>query len=100
MLRAMRRTPLASQAIVSAGYDPQAKILELEFRNGRIYRYLGVPPGVYEFLLRTPSKGGYVNRMIDGHYPHEEVTPAPPEQDLLGALHASLKAPEDRSEES
>lgn len=90
----MVRTPLASRAVVSAGYDPDTSTLELEFQNGRVYRYADVPPGVYAFLLRTPSKGGYVNRMIDGHYRHEEVFDAPPEVDLERALRASLREPE------
>lgn len=86
----MLRHPLASTAVTSAGYDPDTQQLELEFRNGRLYRYSDVPPGVYDFLLRSPSKGGYVNRMIDGKYSHEDITPAPREQDLAAALTASL----------
>ena len=86
----MQRKPLASTAVLSAGYDPTTQELELEFRNGRIYRYTGVGQGVYDFLLRAPSKGGYVNRMVDGRYPHEEISVAPPEQDLTRALRASL----------
>lgn len=86
----MQRIPLVSNAVVSAGYDAENQELEIEFRHGRLYRYRGVPPGVYQFLLRSPSKGGYVNRMIDGHYPHEEITEIPAEQDLRAALLASL----------
>ena len=88
----MHRVPLDSKAVVSAGYDAETKHLELEFRNGRVYRYSGVPPGVYDFLLRARSKGGFVNRMIDGHYPHREVSEELPEQDLFAALQASLGA--------
>jgi hypothetical protein len=55
-----------------------------------VYRYRGVPEGVWTFLLRSASKGGYVNRMIDGHYPHEDITPKQPAQDLQRALEASL----------
>jgi hypothetical protein len=88
----MRREPLTSSALVSAGYDPERQLLEIEFRSGRIYRYRDVPAGVYAFLLRTKSKGSYVTRMIDGHYEHEEITPAPPEQDVLRALEASLES--------
>jgi hypothetical protein len=88
----MRRTPLQSRAVLSAGYDPATKQLELEFQNGRIYRYREVPAGVYEFLLRTPSKGGYVNRMIQNRYAFEEVTPDRAEQNVLKALEASLAA--------
>jgi hypothetical protein len=88
----MQRTPLKSRAVISAGYDPEAELLELEFHNGRVYRYRNVPEGVYQFLLRTESKGGYVNRMIQDRYAFEEVTPGAPAQDVLAALQASLDA--------
>ncbi len=90
MVRAMRRDPLSSTTVISAGYDLATQELELEFRNGRVYRYRDVPSGAYEFLKRASSKGGFVNRMIEGKYPYEEVTPARPPQDLLHALRASL----------
>jgi hypothetical protein len=86
----MQREALRSRAILSAGYDAETKRLELEFRSGRVYRYSGVPRGVWDFLLRSASKGGFVNRMIDGHYPHEDITPLQPPQDLQRALEASL----------
>ena len=90
----MDRLPLESSAIVSAGYDAASRELEIEFRNGRVYRYLGVPQGVYDFLLRARSKGGFVNRMVDGRYPHEQLdsTHQEPEQDLVAALQASIGA--------
>jgi len=90
MLEPMQREPLISKAVTSAGYDPDTEQLEIEFRSGRVYRYRGVPRGVFDFLLRTKSKGSYVHRMVDGHYPYEEITPAPAAIDLLGALRASL----------
>lgn len=92
MLPPMQRTPLKSRVVLAAGYDPTTQMLELEFHNGRVYRYRDVPEGVYQFLLRTESKGGYVNRMIQDRYAFEEVTPCPPAQDMLQALQASLEA--------
>jgi lysyl-tRNA synthetase class 2 len=91
----MHRERLASSAVVSAGYDPATQQLEIEFRGGRVYRYRDVPRGVYDFLVRASSKGGYVNRMIEGRYSYEEISASLPEQDILGALRASLKAREE-----
>jgi hypothetical protein len=92
----MQRTPVRSRALVSAGYDPEAQLMELEFHNGRVYRYRDVPPGVFEFLLRTPSKGGFVNRMIEGRYAYEEVAEDAPEPDMAALLEASLRARDER----
>lgn len=90
----MQRTPLRSRALVSAGYDAETQTLELEFHNARVYRYRDVPPGVFDFLLRTSSKGSFVNRMIDGRYAYEEVKEGSPEGevDMTALLEASLRA--------
>jgi hypothetical protein len=95
----MERTPLMSAALVSAGYNADTQQLEIEFKGGRIYRYYDVPSGVYEFLLRTPSKGGFVNRMIDGKYRYEEISTPVEEVELLAALTASLRAHNDQRED-
>lgn len=90
----MDRTPLQSSAVVSAGYDAGTQTLELEFSSGRIYRYEAVPQGTYEWLLRAPSKGAFVSRMINDRYAYRDVTP-PSEaqaQDLGEALRQSLRA--------
>lgn len=89
----MQRKILDSTAVVSAGYDAEARELELEFRGGRVYRYRDVPRDVYEFLLRTPEKGRYVNRIIAERFSYAEVPPERREQDVLAALEASLSAP-------
>jgi hypothetical protein len=97
----MQRTPLQSRALVSAGYDAAAQILELEFHNKRVYRYRDVPAGVFEFLLRTASKGSFVNRMIDGRYAYEEVSEdgeSASEGDMTSLLEASLRAREGKRE--
>jgi hypothetical protein len=95
---AMDRTPLQSSAVVSAGYDPESQTLELEFSSGRIYRYDGVPQGTYDWLLRAPSKGAFVARMISDRYAYRDVTPPSdePAQDLGEALRESLRARAER----
>lgn len=88
----MERVALKSRVIVSAGYDDATSVLEIEFASGRIYQYADVPRGTYEWLLRAPSKGGFLSRMINGQYLHRDVTPASEAADLGEALRASLKA--------
>lgn len=57
----------------SWAFDPSAEVLELEFTNGRVYRYQGVP----EFLARgfevASSKGQFFLSRIDTRYSCEEV---------------------------
>ncbi|HEX3773378.1 MAG TPA: KTSC domain-containing protein [Polyangiaceae bacterium] len=60
----MERTRVSSSSIVSVGYDEATFELEIEFRNGRVYRYSQVPIAAYRLLLQAPSIGEYVNTVI------------------------------------
>jgi len=87
--RVMERTPVPdSRAIASLGYDEAAQVLEIEYRNGSIYRYLRVPPSVYAWLQRTPHKGAFVARKIANDYAFEQQGPPEPGE---GALERALR---------
>lgn len=66
----MERRPLSSRMIVSAGFDAEAGVLEIEFRGSEIYEYRG---GVSEFLFRrllaAPSAGKFFHAEIEGKFP-------------------------------
>jgi len=64
----IRREPIASSALTAAGYSKRLHIMELEFTNGAIYRYLGVPPGVYREFMSADSKAQYYDWNIKGRY--------------------------------
>ena len=69
----MKRTPVESSDVVSLGYDPKERVLEIEFHEGRLYRYLEVPQDIYEHFLKADSYGGYFNSYINGHYRYRRV---------------------------
>jgi hypothetical protein len=69
----MQREPVESSMLRSAGYDPERSILELEFNNGRIYRYFGVPEEMFAELLAAESKGRYFLAEIDDLFPYLQV---------------------------
>ncbi len=64
----MRREPLASSSLRSAGYDPDDQTLEIEYANGGVYRYYDVPELVHRLLLRADSPGTFVNARIKPYY--------------------------------
>jgi hypothetical protein len=78
----------------SIGYDDESLILEIEFRNGRVYAYYGVERNVFDWLMRTTDKGGYFSRIIRHQYEEQDVTPVV-EQDLLEALRQSVRESSD-----
>lgn len=100
----MERSPLPSSSVASAGYDDATRVLEIEFKSGRIYQFDEVPRGVFDWLLRTPNKGSYVARMINGKYRHRDVTDAgadagaapAAEPDILSQLRDSVRWLEDK----
>jgi len=64
----MNVTTVESTTLASVAYDGVRGTLQLEFRSGTIYLYLGVPLSVCEGLLSAPSKGRYFNEVIRGHF--------------------------------
>ena len=65
----MKRERLDSSSLASAGYDPAAHVLEVEFRNGGVYQYFEVEDEEYEGFRKAPSKGRYLNTEIKPDHP-------------------------------
>ncbi|MBU4457089.1 MAG: KTSC domain-containing protein [Nanoarchaeota archaeon] len=64
----MERQRVSSTNVQSIGYDVGNGTLEVEFHNGGIYQYFGVPETAYTGLMRASSKGGYLNDHIKDRY--------------------------------
>jgi len=64
---------VASKGIVSVGYSKRKHILEIEFVNGAVYRYLQVSPAVYRDLMAAECKARYYDANIKGNYPSLRV---------------------------
>lgn len=60
----MNRTPVSSSNLRSVGYDAEARTLEVEFLNGGLYRYSGVPSSVHLGLMSASSHGAYFDRYV------------------------------------
>lgn len=69
------RTQVDSTVITSIGYSKRQHALEIEFRNGAIYRYLDVPPQTYRDLIAAPSKASYYDSNIRYRYHSTHVKP-------------------------
>ena len=76
----MTPVPMSSVAVNSTliarvGYEADSTLLHLEFRDGSLYRYFGVPVEVYEGLLAAESKGVYFNHRVRGAFQHTRLRP-------------------------
>jgi len=64
----MTRRPVTSTAIRSIGHA--GDILEVEFANGVVHQYTGVPREVHDHLVTAKSVGARFAAQIRGKYPH------------------------------
>jgi len=69
---------LESSVVSAAGYS---RVLEIEFKSGRIYQYFDVAEDVYTAFLNSDSKGKYFNANIRGKFPYREIFIKPKTED-------------------
>ena len=77
----VHREPVDSSSLNSVGYDPGKRLLEVEFRNGGIYRYLDVPEDDYRALKEADSLGRHLNQEIKPFYSVIKVRTRPRQTD-------------------
>jgi len=54
-------------------YDETNHRLRFFFTSGLVYDYINVPKDLYDQLLRSFSKGKFLNEQIKGKYPFEKL---------------------------
>lgn len=69
------REPVESSAIASVGYSHRRQILEIKFKSGSIYRYVGVPKSVYHDMLKAESKTAFYTYNVRKNYRSYRVRP-------------------------
>jgi hypothetical protein len=67
------RCPVQSSLIAAVGYCPVSCTLDVELRDGSLYRYYGVPASICWGLLCAASKGRYFNRHVKPVFPYQRV---------------------------
>ena len=91
----VRMEEVNSKGIRWIRYDEQARTLDVAYTNSGEYRYFDVGPEVYEWLVRTESKGKFVNRLVKEKYRYERLEKGQAssgEADLEQLLRDSLES--------
>jgi hypothetical protein len=65
--------PVNSSNIESVGYDKETQIVYVNFLNGSVYTYNGVPEHEFENLRDAPSVGSYLHRYYKNVYSYERI---------------------------
>ena len=69
------REAVESSALAAVGYSRRLHALEIEFRDGLIYRYEAVPVSLYREMMAAESKARFYNRNVRGKYHCVRVRP-------------------------
>jgi hypothetical protein len=69
----MERKRVNSSSIRSVGYDERSRTLEIEFSDGRIIQYSGVPAEVHRRLVSAPSIVSYFRDNVEEAFTAKRV---------------------------
>jgi hypothetical protein len=69
----IERTEVTSSNIRSLGYRLSSFLLQVEFKDGSIYNYYGVPESIYNEFLKSTSKGKFLNNNIAYRFRYEKI---------------------------
>ena len=62
-----------SSSIAAFAYEAEDLMLYVRFKNGRTYRYSGVPASVFDAFADADSKGTFFNAQIQGRYSYSQI---------------------------
>jgi lysyl-tRNA synthetase class 2 len=74
-----------SSTIHKVEYNEKEKAMEIEFRSGNVYRYLGVPPRMWKvfnlYIECEGSAGSFFNEYIKNQYTSQKIKDAGKEEE-------------------
>ena len=70
----MLRQVVESSSLRSIGYDRATATLEVEFTNGGVYRYNGVPTELWSAFRQADSKGKFFQDRVRDHFATTRVS--------------------------
>lgn len=70
----MEKTAIMSSHILDVGYDDT---LLIRFKNGAVYRYLGVTYALFDALRKAESVGKFFHQFVNRKFPYVKVNNDP-----------------------
>jgi hypothetical protein len=62
----MELQPVMSTSVLAVGYQTSTRTMRVQFRNGGIYDYFGVDPGLFDQMLQ-PYPWRRIGRVVKAH---------------------------------
>ena len=64
-----------SAHILSSGYDPDGRVMQITFHNGETHEFSGVPEQIHQAFQNSPSKGSFFHKFIKPRFRGSKCTP-------------------------
>lgn len=68
MTKTPELTPIKSSMFSAQHYDPNSRVLTVQFKNGAVHQYDDVPAEKHFAFVGAASPGGYFNSKIKGNH--------------------------------
>ena len=68
------RFSVESTLLATVTFNPENSILDLEFHDGKVYRFFAVPAACFQQLMDADSMGVYFNRYIRNRFRYQQLT--------------------------
>lgn len=65
----MQMIPVSSRRITHMGYEESTATVYVRFTDGTPWRYMRVPPSVWQQFRSSASKGRFISQVLN-HYPY------------------------------
>ncbi len=62
----MNRQSIDSKHLASCGHDPATGEMEIEFRDGRVYKYAAVPQNLFDKMMGAKKPSEFFRKTIKG----------------------------------
>lgn len=69
----MERVRVRSSNVAAVSYEEEGSFMDVEFHNGGLYRYHGVPRREFEDLVRAPSVGSHLHARIKPNFRYTQL---------------------------
>lgn len=70
-------TAVESSNVAAVDFNPEARVIRVEFKNGGVYDYLDCDQELYDEFLGASSKGTFLNQRIKGFKDFVTIKKAP-----------------------
>lgn len=71
--RPVQQHTFQSRNLHRAEYDPASQVLTVQFANGALYDYYGVPQSTVDTLFQTGSSQDYFNDHVKARYSYRKM---------------------------